>query len=155
MFLVNSRQPHFTATLLSSRREVYHHKGHAFSRSYGIILQSSLTTINSSALGYSPYPPVSVWGTDAKYSPRETFLGSMGSTSNDASEDLSPHHTSVLRSPVFILGDPPTCFDRDVQNPAGVYTLLRPSSLQQIQGGTGILTCFPSTTPFGLALGSD
>ena len=111
MFLVNSRQPHFTATLLSSRREVYHHKGHAFSRSYGIILQSSLTTVLSSALGYSPYPPVSVWGTSNLYCQREAFLGSMGSTTNIASEDLMPHHALVLRLPVFILGNPPTRFD--------------------------------------------
>ena len=119
MFLVNSRQPHFTATLLSSRREVYHLKGHAFSRSYGIILQSSLTTVLSSALGYSPHPPVSVWGTDNPNSQREAFLGSMGSTSNDASEDLSPHHTLALTGPRLILGALPTCFDQDIQNLAG------------------------------------
>ncbi len=42
----------------------------------------------------------------------------MGSTSNDASEDLSPHHTLAL-TPRLILGDLPTCFDQDVQNLAG------------------------------------
>ena len=31
--------------------------------------------------------------------------------------------------------------------------LLRPSLFQRITIGTGILTCIPSTTPFGLALG--
>ena len=28
-------------------------------------------------------------------------------------------------------------------------------SYERNRGGTGILTCFPSTTPFGLALGTD
>ena len=36
---------------------------HPFSRSYGVILPSSLTRVLSSALGYSPHPPVLVCGT--------------------------------------------------------------------------------------------
>ena len=35
----------------------------------------------------------------------------------------------------------------------GSFTLLRPPIATT--GGTGILTRFPSTTPFGLALGTD
>ena len=35
----------------------------------------------------------------------------------------------------------------------GSLNLLRPPIASD--GGTGILTCFPSTTPFGLALGTD
>ena len=35
----------------------------------------------------------------------------------------------------------------------GLLNLLRPPIASD--GGTGILTCFPSTTPFGLALGTD
>jgi hypothetical protein len=38
---------------------------------------------------------------------------------------------------------------------SGLPILLRPPSLQQIQGGTGILTCFPSSTAFTLDLGTD
>ncbi len=37
--------------------------GHPFSRSYGVILPSSLTMLLPSALGFSPHPPVSVYGT--------------------------------------------------------------------------------------------
>ncbi len=37
--------------------------GHPLSLSYGVILPSSLTTVLSLALGYSPHPPVSVCGT--------------------------------------------------------------------------------------------
>ena len=54
MFLVNSRLGHFSAP--SSRRV-------PFSRSYGVNLPSSLAVIHSSTLGFSPHPPVSVYGT--------------------------------------------------------------------------------------------
>ena len=36
---------------------------HPFSRSYGVILPNSLTMLLPSALGFSPHPPVSVYGT--------------------------------------------------------------------------------------------
>ena len=54
VFLLNSRLGLFTAPYL--RRG-------PFSRSYGAILPSSLATDHSSALGYSPRLPVSVYGT--------------------------------------------------------------------------------------------
>ena len=54
VFLVNSRLGHFSAPW-SPRVP--------FSRSYGVNLPSSLAVIHSSALGYSPRPPVSVYGT--------------------------------------------------------------------------------------------
>ena len=59
-------------------------------------MPSSLTRVLSSALGCSPHPPESVYGTDAGCSPREAFLGSMGSTSFGCSEELPPHHLSAL-----------------------------------------------------------
>ena len=126
--MVNSRQPHVAATLSSSRSKSYHPRGHAFSRSYGIILQSSLTTVLSSALGYSPHPPVSVWGTDILNSKREVFLGSMGSTSNAALERLAPHHTLVLTIPRF---DPkePTYVLRPGRPEPGWYLYPSPSLL--------------------------
>ena len=122
MFLVNSRQPRFAATSLSSGREVHHLRRHTLSRSYGVILQSSLTTVISSALVYSTHPPVSVSGTDNLNSPRGAFLGSMESASNAASEDLAPHHASVLMDSRLILGIPPIRFDKDVQNLAGTVS---------------------------------
>ena len=54
MFLLNSCLSLFSAAY--SRR-------HPFSRSYGVILPSSLTMLLPSALGFSPHPPVSVYGT--------------------------------------------------------------------------------------------
>ena len=40
-----------------------HFRGHPFSRSYGVILPSSLTIVRSLTLGFSPHLPVSVCGT--------------------------------------------------------------------------------------------
>ena len=60
MFLVNSRLGLFTAALF---------RGRPFSRSYGAILQSSLTTFLPLALGFSPHLPVSVCGTGTLSSP--------------------------------------------------------------------------------------
>ena len=54
MFLVNSRLGHFSAP--ASPRD-------PLSLSYGVNLPSSLAVIHSSASGYSPHPPVSVYGT--------------------------------------------------------------------------------------------
>jgi len=55
LFIKNSRLGHFTAPPLL---------GDLFSRSYEVNLPSSLATDHSSALGYSPRLPVSVYGTD-------------------------------------------------------------------------------------------
>ena len=54
MFLVNSRLGLFSAAFF---------RRHPFSRSYGVILPSSLTILLPPALGFSPHPPVSVYGT--------------------------------------------------------------------------------------------
>ena len=58
MFLLNSCLSQFSAA---------HRSGHPFSRSYGAILPSSLTMLLPSALGFSPHPPVSVYGTGPLY----------------------------------------------------------------------------------------
>ena len=54
MFLLNS-----CLSLFSATRSPWH----SFSRSYGVILPSSLTMLLPPALGFSPHPPVSVYGT--------------------------------------------------------------------------------------------
>ena len=65
MFLVNSCLSLFSAA--GSLR-------HPFSRSYGVILPSSLTMLLPSALGFSPHLPVSVYGT-GPYGTIAAFLG--------------------------------------------------------------------------------
>ena len=54
VFLLNSCLGQFSAATFT---------WHSFSRSYGVILPSSLTMLLPSALGFSPHPPVSVYGT--------------------------------------------------------------------------------------------
>src|SRR5690606_13018907 len=51
-----------------------HPKKHPFSRSYGVILPSSLTRVLSITLGFSPRLPVSVCGTGTKYHRQKLFL---------------------------------------------------------------------------------
>ena len=66
MFLLNSRQDHFTAA--PSR-------GRPFSRSYGAILPNSLTEVLPFALVFSTRLPVSVCGTVSLLQRQPDFLG--------------------------------------------------------------------------------
>ncbi len=66
MFLLNSCLSLFSAACVSR---------HPLSRSYGVILPSSLTMLLPPALGFSPHPPVSVYGTGTVYT-IAAFLGS-------------------------------------------------------------------------------
>ena len=60
MFLINSRLGRFAATPAGSESELRHLQGHSFSRSYGVILPSSLTMVLPIASVCSTRPPVSV-----------------------------------------------------------------------------------------------
>ena len=138
MFLLNSCLGHFSAAC--SRRQ-------PFSRSYGFILPSSLTTLLPPALGFSPHPPVSVYGTGAVYA-IAAFLGSQLTcfptnssvhiTSSDCMTDL----------PIILLPRLYRYFHSRLRLSVCVPTVL-------IYSGTGISTCYPSTTAFALALGPD
>ena len=151
VFLLNSRYRHLSATQGSSGSKSLHHPGPSFFRSYGGKLQSSLTRVLSSALGFSPRPPESVCGTDTSLAPRGDFLGSMGLRASGLAATSSP--LGVAAPPFYRMG--PTYGLEPGQPSPGRATLLRPPSLQRQRGGTGILTCHPSPTPFGLGLGSD
>lgn len=63
VFLINSRLDLFTVTTKSSKSKSYHLRWHPLSRSYGVILPSSLTIVLPIALVCSTHPPVSVCGT--------------------------------------------------------------------------------------------
>ena len=127
--------------------------GHSLSRSYGVILQSSLTRVLSSALGYSPCLPVSVYSTVTTITHYEVFLGSMGSTSLCRKRLLITSQCLQLGKRICLLS-PPTGLNQDNQRLDGLPFHVTPS-LKRYYGGTGILTCFPSPTPFGLGLGTD
>ena len=117
MFLVNSRLGLFTAALF---------RGLPLSRSYGVNLPSSLTTLLPLALGSSPHLPVSVCGT--------------GSPTN-------PHTFS--RHPIDSLRLIRLAYARGNQRPV---ELLRCVSMLNLWTGYGISTVCASTTPRGLAL---
>src|SRR5690606_17684068 len=145
-FLCNPPQPHACAL---------HHKGHTFSRSYGVNLPSSLTSVLSRALGYSPRPPESVCGTDDKEAPRAAFLGSMGSLSSET--EASPHHLSALSSRLSLTGPMNSAYWLEPGFPITRLSIpfSVPARFNATPTGAGILTCLPSPTPFGLGLGSD
>ena len=101
MFLLNSCLSLFSAAYRSR---------HPLSRSYRVILPSSLTMLLPSALGFSPHPPVSVYGTgtiqaiaaflDGMDSQTSLLLISLPITLHLSSADLPTEHDFVLR-PVF------------------------------------------------------
>ena len=65
VFLVNSRLDHFSAPCIAARVP--------FFRSYGVNLPNSLAMIHSSTSGFSPFPPVSVYGTGSDRLDRRSF----------------------------------------------------------------------------------
>ena len=150
MFLVNSRYRHFSATPSSFTCVSLHQKGHTFSRSYGIILPSSLTSVLSITLGFSPHPPESVYGTVTCCLKLRGFSWKHGI---DDFTGIPPRHQLSALNGRRDLPPLPAYHLKPGQPAPGSSTLLRPPIATT--GGTGILTCFPSTTPFGLALGTD
>ena len=118
MFLVNSRLGLFSAAC--SRRL-------PLSRSYGVILPSSLTTLLPLALGFSPHLPVSVCGTGTLVYAR-AFLASQ--------HRGLPYYISVPFA--------------QLNQRLGSAICKCPSGLKF--GGYGISTVCASTTPRGLAL---
>ena len=127
----------------------FHTLQRTFSRSYGTILPSSFTRVLSSALVYSTRPPVSVSGTDLYDLTLEAFPGSLASMSSTALT-LSPLSSHPCAN-MHLTHRQTTAFHC---SPTGsTPSLLRHSF--EITQSTGILTVFPSTTLFSLALGSD
>ena len=122
MFLLNSRLGLFSAASVSGRLPL--------SLSYGVILPSSLTTILSLALGFSPHLPVSVCGTGS--SPIYKLFSS-----------VCNHLLRYLFSLPFAA----------VYQRRGSAISKCPSNLSF--GGYGISTVCASTTPLGLALAPD
>ena len=153
MFLVNSRLGLFVAT--SSRFSGCKQPDttltrHPFSRSYGANLPSSLTRVLSSALAFSASLPVSVCGTVTRIYRLEVFLGRKD-------QPLPPHKWETPSQ--LGLDDLRICLKVTLTawtwtiNPMQAYLSTSPHRLSSAQGGAGILTGYPSPTPFGLGLG--
>ena len=138
MFLLNSCLSLFSATTS---------QWHPFSRSYGVILPSSLTMLLPSALGFSPHPPVSVYGTGVVY----TIAAFLGTWLTYFATCLSLHVTSLACMtglPIIRLLRLCRFFHSRLMCSTCVPTVL-------IYNSTGISTCCPSATDLSLALGPD
>ena len=141
MFLLNSRLRLFTAATFL---------WHPFSRSYGVILPSSLTRVLPFVLGFSPHLPVSVCGTGAH------SLNSSFSRQCEITRFLTYISFPITHQPWFayFTTNQPLCLDRVDHHPARVILLCHCLS-QTIMSGTGISTCCPSPTTSVLGLGPD
>ena len=126
-----------------------HAREQPFSRSYGFILQSSLTRVISRALVFSTCLPVSVCGTGTSI-----FLSSFSWQRRIKDFVTIFHSSSCLRLSLrgFAYATPYS-LERLTNWPLALPFCVTASS--SYSGGTGISTCFPSATPFGLALGPD
>ena len=138
MFLLNSCLGQFSAATFT---------WHSFSRSYGVILPSSLTTLLPPALGFSPHPPVSVYGTGT-YETIAAFLGSQLT--------YFATYISLPITPLVCMTDLPIIhllrLDRSFHSRL-TLSFCVPTVLSICS--TGISTCCPSTTTLVLALGPD
>ena len=150
--MINSRSHLVSAAPNSFSREDLHHQGRTFSRSYGTILPSSFTRVLSSALVFSTCPPVSVCGTVFYKLWLAAFPGSLASMTSSHTEVSKPLCTSALMKNRICQVFQPTCKYRDNQRPAHLAFFVPTSPLIK---SPGILTWFPSTTHFCLALGAD
>ena len=110
-------------------------------------MPSSLTTLLPPALGFSPHPPVSVYGTGT-YGTIAAFLGSQLTC-----------FTTFISLPITVLPcetDLPIsqlpCLDRSFHSRL-TLSFCVPTVLSICS--TGISTCYPSTTTLVLALGPD
>ncbi len=130
MFLLNSCLGHFSAASFLR---------HPFSRSYGVILPSSLTTLLPPALGFSPHPPVSVYGT-GPYKTIAAFLGSrptrFPTLVRDASQlRLLPCGFSCMAPTLLAPVSPFPARDHLLRPHSSVYTGYRNFSLLSIGYG--------------------
>ena len=152
MFLVNSRYRHFSAASFSSASKLLHiteahllpklrcYFAEFLNQSYlkhlRILFLPTCVGLRYDHLGISI----------------EVFLGSMGSITLWIKDPR--HRVSALMKKRICLLFQPTHLNRDVQHPDDLPCCVTPS-LKRFFGGTGILTRFPSPTPFGLGLGID
>ncbi len=152
MFLINSRSHLVSAASPSSMRKAYHQKRRTFSRSYGTILPSSFTRVLSSALVFSTRLPVSVCGTVPYKLKLSGFSWKQGINDFPVHRNArTTSHLSVNREPD--LPNSPAYMQVPGQPTPGSSSLLRPHIA--LIKSPGILTWFPSTTHFCLALGAD
>ena len=135
MFLLNSRLGLFSAAASLQ---------HPFSRSYGVILPSSLTRVLPFVLGFSPRLPVSVCGTGT--ASLFSSFSRQCEIRRFATLIFAPHQSSGSRSAFFTTLHPRSLHGVD-HHPAR-RILLCHCFIWRAFGGAGISTCSPSPTTF-------
>jgi hypothetical protein len=151
VFLVNSRLDLFTAAPSGSGREALHPTGALLLPK----LRSNFAEfLNEGYLDHLSilYLPTCVgFGTGTRFLPRG-FSRRYGVRDSPAHEPagIAPR---VMR-PRICQGPPLHAYPRTTIAWVPVACLV-PPSVKRMRRGTGISTCWPSTTPFGLALGPD
>ena len=136
MFLLNSWLNHFTVT--ASLR-------YALSRSYSVNLPSSFSTAHPSALEFSSRLPVSVCGTGSISLTLEVFLGGLIRITITAAEALVYFRT--LPYPADLPTEQIATYLIALFRKCEELSILRRPI--ETNAGAGILTSFPSVTPFG------
>ena len=126
--MINSRLGQFSAAASSSGGWPLHRRRHPFSRSYGVILPSSLTMVLPIALVCSTHPPVSVCGTGSSRLPRG-FSRKHGLTG--FAQSLRPPPRPQW-GPRFT-GPRPTWPRGDVQNPVRLPFSVAPSVMAPLR----------------------
>ena len=136
MFLINSRLGLFTAA---------HFHEHPFSRSYGVILPSSLTRVRSLTLEFSSQLPVSVCGTGSI---------TLASGFSWQYEYRSSGFALRIMTYLTLIPDLPgmtACHLHALFQSCDSILLLRHHFTHSCYTGTGISTCCPSPTLFASA----
>ena len=143
VFLLNSRLGHFSAAMSPWL---------PFSRSYRVILPSSLAAGHSSALVYSTGPPVSVCGTGRAEVKLRSFSRKSGYVLL-LGRSLAILSGSAPRADLPAHGIPTPFSAPEIYVGVAALSLFRPSFA--FRASSGMLTGCPSVPPFGLSLGPD
>ena len=138
MFLLNSCLSLFSAAWFPR---------HPLSLSYGAILPSSLTMLLPPALGFSPHPPVSVYGTGTV----QTIAAFLDAWLTDFATLFRSASRLPIATRICQSGWYPAC--TGTIHPRLPLSLRVPTVLSY--RSTGISTCCPSATTLVLALGPD
>ena len=150
VFLINSRLGQFSAAASSSGGWPLHRRRHPFSRSYGVILPSSLTMVLPIALVCSTHPPVSVCGTGSSRLPRG-FSRKHGLTGFAQSLRPPPQPSWEPR----FTSSRPTWPRGDVQNPVRLPFSVAPSVMAPLRRCRNVyLLCIP-TDPGRISLAQE
>ena len=151
MFLVNSRFSQFTAALSGSTREELHPTGAPLIPKLRGDFAEFLNEGYLDHLSILYLPTCVGFGTGTRFLPRG-FSRRYGVGDSPALRQLASHLGLV--QPRISQGPPLHAYPRMTITWVPLAFLV-PPSVKRKRRGTGISTCWPSTTPFGLALGPD